>query len=173
MRSQPPTASQSSAVFRNSCNALLLVFLSVSLAASAQQRTGAKAPNNLSVLPVANGAAASATPGATLTPKIEVASGYTSWGSKDSLTLNATMRIGVTPVNGASLQFKIGSQSVGQAVTDADGKAQVGVFQSALSALLPGAHPIYVLRKAYGQTPEVVGTGTLTVKYEPPQIGLF
>lgn len=173
MRIFTPITMNGNAAFRFSCSALLLAFLCASLPASAQSRALAKAPNSLSALPVANVAAASPAPGATVAPMIEVASGHINWGSTDNITLRATMRVGATPVNGASLQFKIGTQSVGQGVTDAQGKAQVSVIQNAISPLLPGGHPIYVLRAAYGQTLEVVGTGTLTVKFEPPKVGLL
>lgn len=135
----------------------LLASLAAMGAAHAQSRVG---PPVLGIVPSAVAPSqVSNTPNLQMAPSIVVSDALTVSGQKASL--KAIMQRGVAPVNGASLQFKIDSATVGQGVTDASGKAEVPYLP--IDGLAVGDHTISVFWHGDGKTPAANASAKLKV----------
>ena len=101
---------------------------------------------------------------AQIAPQIDVENLHIACGK--TIELHALYHHAGTPINGASLQFKIDDASVGQGVTEANGTTKV--LYKLGDSLTPGMHTIHVTLPGDGKTRAIVGSAKLMVGSQSP-----
>jgi hypothetical protein len=105
------------------------------------------------------GGLSAAVPVAQIAGKIDLDNIVTVAG--ETVKLHAVFRRAGTPVNGASLQFRVDAASVGQGVTDANGATDVQY--KLIDGLTLGVHTILVAFPGDSKTPATTASAKLTV----------
>lgn len=145
---------------------LALACCAAACATGYAQPTARSAPTSTQIQGVAptgiatpTGGLSAAIPVTQIAGKLDVANVLTVAG--ETVALHAVLSRAGTPVNGASLQFRVDGASIGQGVTDATGTTNVPY--KLVDGLTLGAHTILVLFPGDNKTRETTASAKLTV----------